>query len=212
MECRSEFDNLNFGSGNLTVTPERQRSGRVTAPRLRLRNYRGGVLAVFLAIIWFAHAIPANANEKIRQEIDCLALTMYFEARGEPDLGKLAVGHVVLNRVSDKGFPDEICDVVRQGGEKTLYRCQFSWWCDGLSDRPREHKAWRRSVALAYKLYWGYSDDPTYGALWYHADYVRPSWKKSFKEGPTIGRHIFYRKPNHNIPLQWASSRSEELF
>jgi spore germination cell wall hydrolase CwlJ-like protein len=128
----------------------------------------------------------------IQGELECLALTIYFEARGEPDDGKLAVGHVVMNRVADKSYPSTICQVVQQGGYKVRYRCQFSWWCDGRSDNPANEAAWKRSLALARSIYWGYSKDPTEGALLYHADYVKPHWRSAFVEGPKIGRHIFY--------------------
>ncbi len=133
---------------------------------------------------------PTQADP--RDEIACLALNIYFEARGEPDRGKFAVGHVVLNRVAGARFPDTICAVIRQGGEVRRHRCQFSWWCDGRSDKPRNKTEWRRSNEIALNVYWGRSTDPTEGAQWYHADYVSPSWRKDFKAGPKIGRHLFY--------------------
>ena len=126
-------------------------------------------------------------------EIACLALNIYFEARGEPDQGKFAVGHVVLNRVASGRFPDTICGVIQQGGEVRRYRCQFSWWCDGRSDKPRHKRDWDLSNEIALNVYWGLSVDPTDGALWYHADYVSPAWRKDFEAGPKIGRHLFYR-------------------
>ncbi len=125
-------------------------------------------------------------------EIECLALNIYFEARGEPETGQLAVGHVVMNRVASTRFPSTVCDVIQQGGELRRYRCQFSWWCDGRSDKPRNKRLWEKSGELALKVYWGRSEDPTEGALWYHADYVKPYWRKEFERGPKIGRHIFY--------------------
>ncbi len=125
-------------------------------------------------------------------EIRCLALNIYFEARGEPEAGKLAVGHVVMNRVSSARFPGTVCAVVRQGGELRRNRCQFSWWCDGRSDKPLNKRLWEKSAELALKVYWGQTEDPTEGALWYHADYVKPAWRKHFERGPKIGRHIFY--------------------
>ena len=70
----------------------------------------------------------ANAGSNVTEEIECLALTIYFEARGEPDEGKIAVGYVVMNRAQNPLFPEKICSVVRQGGIKR-YRCQFTWWC-----------------------------------------------------------------------------------
>ncbi len=145
----------------------------------------------------------------VRQEIECLAQTIYFEARGEPDAGKLAVAHVVMNRVDAADYPDRVCAVVRQGGEETLHRCQFSWWCDGRSDEPEELAAWRHSQALARAVYWNFSPDPTNGAKWYHADYVSPSWRTQFEQGPVIGRHVFYRLPDEES--EQASARGPQI-
>ena len=125
-------------------------------------------------------------------EIRCLALNIYFEARSEPETGQLAVGHVVMNRVASTRFPGTVCDVIQQGGELRRHRCQFSWWCDGRSDIPGNRRLWEKSAELALKVYWGRTVDPTEGALWYHADYVKPTWRKAFERGPKIGRHIFY--------------------
>jgi hypothetical protein len=156
----------------------------------------GGWL-VALAIGFFL-ALPARAGVETPEEVEmseelkCLALTIYFESRGEPDAGKIAVGHVVMNRVNDPRFPGQVCKVVRQGGEWRRYRCQFSWWCDGRSDKPGNKRLWEKSAELALKVYWGRTVDPTGGALWYHADYVKPAWRKTFERGPKIGRHIFY--------------------
>ena len=145
-------------------------------------------VATFLLAIVF----PVEGKADLRDEINCLALNIYFEARGEPVDGKIAVGHVVLNRVADTRYPDKICEVVRQGGPKPRHRCQFSWWCDGRSDRPRDLQAWRESQVLARVVFWGYAEDPTGGALWYHADYALPAWRRTLVRGPMIGRHQFY--------------------
>ncbi len=150
------------------------------------------VLSGCLATATPAAAAGTAAEIDVKSELECLALTIYFEARGEPDEGKLAVGHVVMNRAQHPLFPRGVCKVVRQGGDKLLYHCQFSWWCDGRSDRPRDRQAWTKSRALAGLIYWDYSRDPTAGALWYHADYVRPSWRRDLTPGPKIGRHLFY--------------------
>jgi hypothetical protein len=140
---------------------------------------------------------PTDANA--RDEIGCLALNVYFEARSEPIKGQHAVAHVVLNRVADPRFPESACEVVRQGGQKKKAGCQFSWFCDGLSDDPVNGRLWRQSYDVALAVYWGKSEDPTEGALWYHADYVSPAWRHDFDEGPTIGRHIFYH-PRYTSP------------
>ncbi len=134
--------------------------------------------------------IPTPAREEIR----CLALNIYFEARGESEQGQRAVGHVVMNRVADKHYPDTVCDVVKQGGEKRRHRCQFSWWCDGRSDDPKNDIAWSRSLQIAEAIYSDQSLDPTDGALWYHAVYVTPYWRKALTLVKKIGRHHFYLK------------------
>ncbi|MGF1592183.1 MAG: cell wall hydrolase [Kiloniellaceae bacterium] len=133
---------------------------------------------------------------KLREDLICLAQNIYFEARSEPLEGKVAVAHVVMNRVASQHFPDTVCGVVRDGTDEVLHKCQFSWYCDGKPDVVDDQTAWEEATTLASQVYWGRVDDPSGGALWYHADYVKPVWRKAFAEGPTIGRHIFYtRKP-----------------
>ncbi|MCG7957511.1 MAG: cell wall hydrolase [Candidatus Thiodiazotropha taylori] len=142
---------------------------------------------------WLFHDV-AQQSIALSNELHCLALNIYFEARSESAQGQYAVGHVVMNRVAHQGFPDSICAVVKQGGEKRLNRCQFSWWCDGRSDKPINRKAWLKSLARAFEVYLGQVKDPTYGALWYHADYVSPKWSKAFTVVTKIGHHLFYHK------------------
>lgn len=162
---------------------------------------RWWVIAIAAALHILPAAAPVQAGTAkdgvageiaIDREIECLALTIYFEARSEPAAGKLAVGHVVMNRVSSPRYPRQICAVVRQGGEWPKYRCQFSWWCDGRSDSPREIAAWKDSMTVARRIFWGLSADPTAGALYYHATYVEPYWGKLMGTGEKIGQHIFY--------------------
>jgi len=138
----------------------------------------------------------------LQNELRCLALNIYFEARSEPESGQRAVGHVVMNRVAHPKYPDSVCKVVQQGGEKVLNRCQFSWWCDGQSDRPLNQQAWVKSLRLAWKVYFGVLEDTTGGALWYHATYVKPYWSDSLLKGNRIGQHVFYlenRKPEETL-------------
>jgi spore germination cell wall hydrolase CwlJ-like protein len=153
-------------------------------------------------------AAPAAAEIDVGNELECLALTIYFEARGETDVGKLAVGHVVMNRASHPQFPQRVCEVVQQGGEEFRYRCQFTWWCDGQSDQPTEWSAWEKSKALARLIYWDASRDPTAGALWYHADYVRPRWRGRLARAAKIGRHVFYRLVETRSPKSRALTRA----
>ncbi len=149
------------------------------------------------------HMAPTRAGD-FDAELRCLALNVYFEARSEPTQGKYAVAHVALNRVFHPRFPDTVCSVIKQGGTKVRHRCQFSWWCDGQSDQPVNRKLWAASQAIAEKVFWGRSEDPTNGALWYHANYVSPYWRRAFERGPQIGLHIFYQEPK---AMLMASSR-----
>jgi spore germination cell wall hydrolase CwlJ-like protein len=151
--------------------------------------------------------IAASADADDGRQINCLALTIYHEARGESERGKLAVGHVVMNRTRSVLFPASVCEVVRQGGQRH-YRCQFSWWCDGRSDRPKDQAALRESLWLAEEIYYGCTSDPTAGALWYHSTAVKPSWSKLFGRGKRIDRHVFYRgDADRPVPVN-ASARS----
>ena len=114
----------------------------------------------------------------------CIALAVYFEARGEPTAGQLAVAQVILNRVEDRRFPNNACDVVYQ-------RHQFSFFWDGKHDRPTDKGAWdqARAVALTATAI----NDTTSGANHYHADYTQPYWAEGRTPVRVIGRHVFYR-------------------
>ena len=145
-----------------------------------------------------------EAGGTIHASLECLATNIYFEARNQITEGKVAVGHVVMNRVAAKAFPNSVCEVVHQGGEETLHRCQFSWWCDGKSDAITNKKAWASAKDIARKVYWGHLEDPTSGALWYHADYVSPYWRTAFEQTTQIGSHLFYVRPGESKRKQVA--------
>ena len=137
---------------------------------------------------------------------ECLALNMYHEARGQGIAGELAVTAVVLNRVNDKRYPNTICEVVEQGPTRASWqdpkirfpvknRCQFSWFCDGKSDTPRNKKIYNRMYNLADAILGNEISflDITGGATHYHADYVSPAWAKTKMKTVEIQDHIFYR-------------------
>jgi hypothetical protein len=169
----------------------------------------GGVAALaFAASLGLSSSAQAGASADPDEdhEIQCLALTIYYEARGEPQVGKLAVGHVVMNRARSGAFPDDVCDVVRDGGQMRN-RCQFSWYCDGISDRPRDTAALRESLQLARAIYEGCTADPSGGALYFHATSIRPGWRKWAGRGMRIGGHMFYRgKSSAHLELASATT------
>lgn len=170
-----------------------------------MRRRRGarqiGGAVILAGVMSVAGSVVASADPgrvpaaDAGSEIGCLALTIYHEARGEPDLGKQAVAHVVMNRSRDARFPKRLCDVAWQDRGPLREDCQFTWTCDGVSDVPRDARAWQESLDLATLVYDGKSQDPTGGALWFHADYVDPVWRLAMNPGQQIGRHIFYRGP-----------------
>ena len=135
----------------------------------------------------------------------CLALNTYHEAKNQSLVGQIATAQVVMNRVEDKRFPNTICEVVKQGPTRPSWedtekeypikhRCQFSWYCDGKDDAPKNEKAWRKAQDVAFIVYYNKIQlDVTEGATHYHATYVRPSWAKTKKRTTRIEKHIFYR-------------------
>lgn len=137
-------------------------------------------------------------------EVECLAQNIYFEARGEPLQGQIAVAYVALNRQQDKRYPSKLCDVIKQGPISNWFfeeqnkivplrhQCQFSWWCDGRSDTPKDMWAWGRAMDIAAGVINGKYEDPTDGALWYHSIEVNPNWNKQVAFTTRINKHIFY--------------------
>ncbi|MEZ5873410.1 MAG: cell wall hydrolase [Hyphomicrobiales bacterium] len=134
---------------------------------------------------------------------------MYFEARGEPERGQIAVGQVILNRVRSPLFPETICGVVYQG--QMHKGCQFSFTCDGHTDNPKDNDQWELAQDLANKIMTGEEWLPEVGySTFYHANYVSPRWARSMNKIDKIGRHIFYKKRNEEPYLVEASIEPDE--
>ena len=137
-------------------------------------------------------ANPSQAYEyspELQQEVYCLAQNIYFESRGEPLKGQLAVAMVTINRAKHEDYPSTICGVVNQG-------CQFSWVCDGKSDNlPINSTAGKQAMNLAKQVISNRDlVDVTKGALFFHARYSNPSWSNKMEKTIAIGNHIFYRR------------------
>ena len=127
------------------------------------------------------------------KEWQCISEASYFEARGESVKGQFAVAEVILNRVDSKRFPNSICKVVAQGTKKgRRHNCQFSYNCDGLTERIRNKAAYSVSKKVANIMMGNEPRSITYGALYYHAKFVRPKWSRNLKRTATIGLHHFY--------------------
>ncbi len=138
--------------------------------------------------------------ETANAERDCLAQAIYHEARGESAKGQLAVANVIVNRARSGQFPDSLCGVIYQNANKGLYRCQFTFACDGSSNVPGERRAWAASQKLAGEVYAEFATGKDIGvlpgsALYYHTTAVAPSWSHTFSRVAAVDSHIFY-SPN----------------
>jgi spore germination cell wall hydrolase CwlJ-like protein len=131
--------------------------------------------------------------------IMCLALNIYFESRDQDIVGQIAVAEVVMNRVEDPRYPDDICKVVMQGPVYTKtafpvrHKCQFSWYCDGKSDKAKDKEAFAWAYLIAKLVTTTNYTPVTKGATHYHADYIFPDWAETKILTTVIGNHAFYR-------------------
>ncbi|MBN8996654.1 MAG: cell wall hydrolase [Rhizobiales bacterium] len=142
---------------------------------------------------WVNNPLPPSAHTEA--QIKCLATAIYFEARGEPQEGQVAVAQVVLNRVKNPAYPGTICGVVYQN-KNMRYRCQFSFACDRYADRVTDKGSWKEADQIAHQIVndqkgMFLADVGT--STHYHAVYVRPRWARTMKKMDKIGRHVFYK-------------------
>ncbi len=154
-------------------------------------------LVFFVANLFSAGSAFAKSPTSKQKEQLCLAQNVYFEARGEPAAGQLAIALVTMHRVKSRRYPNNFCDVVWQ-------RKQFSWTHDGKSDRPQDRRAWKRAQKIAdfiFNKYLTMSDhlrgviDITNGALHYYAPgLANPYWAKVKIVTREIGGHVFLRE------------------
>jgi spore germination cell wall hydrolase CwlJ-like protein len=138
-----------------------------------------------------AQAVDPVGEEPLDDAITCLSRTIYWETRGEGAAGMEAVANVVMNRLGHEGFPNTICEVVRQGREQGA--CQFSWWCDGRSDDAEEDKSYAIAKEIARKALNRQLADRTGGALYFHQRKVTPNWSNEYIRTVEVGEHVFYK-------------------
>ena len=141
---------------------------------------------------WVTNPIPASARSAAEQK--CLAEAIYFEARGEPVRGQLAVAQVVINRLKNPAYPSTVCGVVYQNRNRRN-GCQFSFACDGIRDVIRDRGAWATAQTLARQVLFSEAEWLTDvgSATHYHATYVRPNWARTMIRMTRIGQHVFYK-------------------
>lgn len=185
--------------------------------------FSGATFALLSYVMWWfvfsepsvpePEQVPVIAEEIVLEieepefepsDLECLALNIYHEARGDSFAGKVAVADVVFNRVENSRFPNNVCDVVKQTVTRVNWKgnvvpvigqCQFSWFCDGKSDEPFNAEAWQDANMIAENMLRNEWRGLTEGATHYHATYVNPAWvnDRGMQYVGQIGEHKFYR-------------------
>lgn len=131
-----------------------------------------------------AAAVAAQETDELDRDLTCMAGAIYFEAKGEPLSGQLAVAEVILNRMKSGRFPKSICSVVTQPG-------QFSFVRGGRVPVIANNAAYRTAVAVARVAIEDAWDSPAANAMYFHARRVAPGWRMT--KIAAIGNHVFYR-------------------
>ena len=139
---------------------------------------------------WSVHALADRYGAtapQLDEQSKCIAVAVFHEARGESAEGQLAVARVIMNRAASGLYPADWCSVVKQPW-------QFSFVRSGLFPYTDENSsAWHRAVGITQLATSGAVPTLTTDVLWYHANYVAPSWGRRLNRAATIGAHIFYR-------------------
>jgi spore germination cell wall hydrolase CwlJ-like protein len=185
------------------LTPET--AGPDTAPDAKDAGHGGGETIAPKGQVTGADQRPMSPAERLRLDdkgrakaVKCLTEAIYFEARGEPVRGQIAVAQVVMNRVFSGYYPNTVCGVVYQNANRHL-ACQFTFACDGIPEVVREPEAWDRAKKIAAETLDGQLWLPEVGkATHYHAYWVHPSWVHEMTRMYKLGVHTFYR------PKRWG--------
>jgi len=128
-----------------------------------------------------------SAGAPLDEEANCIATAVYFEARGESVEGQLAVARVIMNRAASGKYPSSWCATVKQPW-------QFSFVRRGQFPAVDTNcEAWRNAQAITRLAISNAVPSLSTDVLWYHADYVNPSWGHNLTRAEKIGTHIFYR-------------------
>jgi hypothetical protein len=153
-----------------------------------------------------AERLGLEGKERAKAE-KCLADAVYFEARGEPLRGQMAVAQVVMNRVFSGYYPNNVCGVVYQNANRHL-RCQFTFACEGKDlSKVDEVDMWEQAKSIARDMLDGKIWLTEVGhATHYHAYWVHPSWVHEMKKMYRLGVHTFYR------PRAWGDGSDAPIW
>ncbi|WP_230279557.1 cell wall hydrolase [Croceicoccus sp. Ery15] len=143
-------------------------------------------------------AVPMAANlgdylaglptpEGLDKQLNCLAGAIYHESKGEPLSGQLAVARVIVARAESPKFPSSYCGVVYQRHQFSFVRGK------SMPAINKSSRAWQRAKKLALIADENGWESEAEGALYFHANYVRPRWSRKMTRLAQIDNHIFYR-------------------
>ena len=171
----------------------------MTDTKYRVIHYGRRILNTAASLIGLTAGTISYAEDWKTSELECLSRNIYFESLNQSVMGQMAVAHVTLNRVKLKRYPDSLCGVVTDSkkndkGEVRKNACQFSWYCDGKDDTPKNMSLYEDAVTVAkvsIQIFYTFCYI-TGGATHYHADYVTPSWAKTMQRVAKVDDHIFY--------------------
>jgi hypothetical protein len=127
-----------------------------------------------------------STGVQLDEQANCLATAVYFEARGESLDGQLAVARVVMNRAASSEYPNTWCDVVKQPW-------QFSFVQHGQFPAITDMDSWKTAQGVARVAMANIYPSLPSDVMWYHADYVHPSWGSRLTQFEKIGAHIFFK-------------------
>jgi spore germination cell wall hydrolase CwlJ-like protein len=163
------------------------------------------LLLILVITLGYGSQVYGMNYELSDDEIHCLQKNAYFEGRNQGTAGIIAIVMVTINRVDSPRFPNNVCDVVYQSkkninGRILKNKCQFSWYCDGKSDKIFDEVSWLDVRAEVYNalLLRKMSTDITEGSMWYHSIKVYPNWRTEMQFVTIIGDHIFYKEVSNN--------------
>jgi len=136
-------------------------------------------LFIVLSLLIFS-AVAQNASANYKKELTCLSAAIHYESSIEPEKGKAAVAHVIVNRTKHKKYPSTVCDVLREPG-------QFQWFS------PSKIHYVKETSQIAHDVLVGKLKDPTNGATHFHNLKVKPNWSRVLDFKVQIGSHKFYK-------------------
>ncbi|MES2498562.1 MAG: cell wall hydrolase [Pseudomonadota bacterium] len=127
----------------------------------------------------------AVATSKVDRQLECMAKVVLHEAANQPRSGQLAVAQLIMNRVGQNRFGENVCDVVNQPGQ---------FFRTASYNPPRNGDRWATAVEVSRQAMAGHGDQVVPGAVFYHSAHSSPNRFFRTRERLTmVGDHVFYR-------------------